>query len=70
MTVAQAFERFLQQKSRSKFGRQVRRVAEHLVREFGADTRLKAVTAARISAYKAAAPAAIGTAASTGRSPC
>src|SRR5258705_2019823 len=53
MTLAAAFERYLQAKVRKRTLGEDRRIARHLLAEFGAATRLRDLTASRIAAYRA-----------------
>src|SRR6266436_7578359 len=52
MTFDRAFERYFRLKARKRSLGEDRRIAEHLKAAFGKDTRLKDVTAGRISAYR------------------
>jgi len=52
MTFDRAFERYFRLKARKRSLGEDRRIAEHLKAAFGRDTRLKDVTAGRISAYR------------------
>ncbi len=53
MTLAQAFARYDQVKARKRSLAEDQRMADHLMAEFGKDTLLSAITAGRISEYKA-----------------
>jgi len=59
LTLAAAFERYFEAKARKKSLDEDRRIAKHLVEHFGADTRLRDITAARISTYKGKRLAAV-----------
>ena len=52
MTLGRAFERYFRLKARKRSLADDRRIAEHLKDAFGKDTRLKDLTAGRISAYR------------------
>src|SRR5712691_755119 len=52
MTLERAFERYFRLKARKRSLDEDRRIAEHLKAAFGQHTRLKDVTAGRISAYR------------------
>src|SRR5215475_1573803 len=53
ITLAQAFEKYFETKSRKKSLAEDRRQSAHLLAQFGKDTALTDVTASRISDYKA-----------------
>jgi integrase len=53
MALGQAFEKFLALKVQHDTAAEFRRVAKHLMAAFGSDTLLEAITAERISTYKA-----------------
>jgi integrase len=57
LTLARAFERYFQAKARKRSLEEDRRISVHLTAELGADTLLSALTASRISEYKASRPA-------------
>jgi integrase len=52
MTLAAAFERYFEAKVRKRSLGEDRRIAEHLLAEFGGSTRLRDLTASRIAAYR------------------
>src|SRR5262249_41190310 len=52
MTLDQAFKRYLAAKARKRTLEEDRRQSKHLLAEFGADTKLRDITAGRIARYK------------------